>query len=94
MVFQFLVPGGTGTLPRCAHDSQGLAPPWSQACVARPQGIQASIALANFQCWSYQASLFEAVDGGLHRRCGGAQGPNAPREHRRRNGWLKPWSAE
>ena len=40
--------------------------------VARPEGIQASIALENFQCWSYQPSLFEAVDGGVDRRCQGA----------------------
>eukprot|EP00435_Cladocopium_sp_Y103_P060086 s1091_g21.t2 len=37
----------------------------------RPEGIQASIALENFQCWSYQPSLFEAVDGGLDRSCQG-----------------------
>ena len=37
----------------------------------RPEGIQASIVLENFQCWSYQASLFEAVDGGVDRRCQG-----------------------
>ena len=37
----------------------------------RPEGIQASIPLENFQRWSYQPSLFEAVDGGLDRRCEG-----------------------
>lgn len=40
----------------------------------RPGGIEASIALGNFECWSYKPSLFLPVDGGVDRQCQGDAG--------------------
>ena len=47
---------------------------WKErSCIPSFQGIQASISLQNYSCWSYGPSHFLAVDGGINRACRGTR---------------------
>ncbi|CAJ1332243.1 unnamed protein product [Effrenium voratum] len=46
--------------------SPGRCEVWTRA-----GGIEATVALDNFQCWSYKPSLYLPVDGGIGRQCRG-----------------------